>query len=107
MNIPFPKSIAARIAKRAKALDMAPSAYVRQCILTELTKDQRSTVTSGKDTPAMNGAKKDHGCGEGYRWVCPMEILISGDEYKYGRKWKTTTREGEIAMCFRYYRRKV
>lgn len=107
MNIPFHKSLSARIAKRAKELDMAPSAYVRECILTELTKSQRSTVTSGKDTPAMNGAKKDYGCGKGYRWVGPREILFPTDEFRHREIWVPTVWAGSHADKSRTYRRKV
>ncbi len=53
MNIQFSKSLQSRIAKRANDLDMTPSVYVKQCVLSELNKSYFSTLTAGKDTPAL------------------------------------------------------
>jgi len=101
------EKLAARAHERAKALQMSTSAYVKQCVEGELTKSQRSTVTSRKDTPAMNVAKQDYGCGEGYRWVGPNEVLMEGDERKVGLGWSKTKGVGCIVERSRYYRRKV
>jgi hypothetical protein len=101
------EKLAQRAHERAKALQMSTPAYVRQCVLTELTKSQRSTVTSGEDAPAMNGAKKDYGCGKGYRWVGPTETLRFTDEVQNDGVWRFATGIGFPAGTSRLYRRKV
>lgn len=107
MNFPFPKGLQSRITKRAAALDMTPIAYVRQCVESELGKARLGTLTAGKDTPAMNGVKKDFGCGVGYRWVGPNEILVRTDEYMDDGEWHQTRAFGALAQNPRHYRRKV
>lgn len=95
MTLHLPKHLQARITKRCRDLDMSPVAYVKQCILSELTKSQRSTVTAGKDTPALSKAKKDYGCGKGYRWVGPWEVVADGDEFLFRGEWVQTLMPGE------------
>ena len=101
------EKLAARAHERAKALQMSTSAYVKQCVEGELTKSQLSTVTSGKDTPALNGAKKDYGCGEGYRWVGPREPLQPEDEFRLMGKWERICTPGLCSEESRWARRKV
>lgn len=107
MHLHFPKGLQSRITKRAAALDMTPIAYVRQCVESELGKARLGTLTAGKDTPSMNGVKKDFGCGVGYRWVGHSEVLKQGDEFKVGSVWLKTNAAGEMPVKSRTYRREV
>lgn len=107
MNLLFPKGLQSRITKRAAALEMTPIAYVRQCVESELGKARLGTLTAGKDTPALNGVKKDFGCGAGYRWVGHSEVLKQGDQYNGGSGWIETAGVGYVSERSRYYRRKV
>ena len=108
MNLPFPKGLRDRITKRATALDMTPIAYVKRCVESELGKARLGTLTAGKDTPSMNGVKNDFGCGVGYRWVSPGEVIISTDEYRHRGEWVLVTISvGCICETSRFLRRKV